>query len=111
MTHSFILTLLIAINAVESSNGLTAKNQLQIRDICVQDVNRIYGTSYTMHDAYNLEKSKEIAILYLSYWGPKAKNNPDYETLSRIWNGGPNGHKKKSTLKYWKKVKKELKKQ
>jgi len=106
--HSFILTLLIAIHAVESSNGLTAKNQLQIRDICVQDVNRIYGTQYTMHDAYCLQTSKEIAVLYLSYWGLKAKNDPDYETLARIWNGGPNGWKKPSTLKYWKKVQKEI---
>jgi len=110
MQYSFILTLLIALHAVESSNGLTARNQLQIRDICIQDVNRIYGTRYTMYDAYNLKKSKEIAILYLSYWGPKVKKKPDYEILSRIWNGGPDGWKKKSTLKYWKKVKKELKK-
>ena len=35
---------------------------------------------------------------------------PTYEVYARIWNGGPDGWKKRSTLKYWKKVKKELKK-
>lgn len=106
--NSIILTLLIAINAVESHNGLTSDNQLQIREICIEDVNRIYGTTYNMSDVYDLETSKEIAVLYLKYWGKKAKPNPDYETLARIWNGGPNGWKKQSTKKYWKKVKKEL---
>ena len=27
------------------------------------------------------------------------------EDIARIWNGGPNGYRKSSTLKYWKKVK------
>jgi hypothetical protein len=27
---------------------------------------------------------------------------------ARIWNGGPNGYKKKATLGYWAKVRKEL---
>lgn len=66
---TMMLVLLIALHSVESSNGLTSHNRLQIRDICVQDVNRIYGTSYTMHDAYDKAHSEEIAILYLTYWG------------------------------------------
>jgi len=110
---SLILVLLVAIRAVESTNGLTSHNQLQIRDICIQDVNRIYGTSYTMYDAYDRAKSKEIAILYLTYWGKQykkeTKKDPSYEQFARIWNGGPEGWKKKSTIKYWKKVKKNLK--
>jgi len=31
----------------------------------------------------------------------------DEERLARIWNGGPNGHRKAATLKYWKKVEKK----
>ena len=111
---TFMLTLLIAIRAVESTNGLTSHNQYQIRDVCVQDVNRIYNTHYTMHNAYNHEKSKEIAILYLTYWGNEYVKSqhriPTDETYARIWNGGPNGWKKKSTKKYWNKVKKHLNK-
>jgi hypothetical protein len=106
--NTLIFTLLTAIHAVESDCGLTSRNELQIRDICIEDVNRIYGTNYRKKDAYDLSTSRRIAWLYLDYWGKKAKTNPDYETLARIWNGGPNGWKKHSTLKYWKKVKKEL---
>tara|TARA_Y100000034_G_scaffold128393_1_gene182846 strand:+ start:330 stop:761 length:432 start_codon:yes stop_codon:yes gene_type:complete len=32
----------------------------------------------------------------------------DFEVLARIHNGGPRGHKREITVKYWDKVKKEL---
>ena len=35
-------------------------------------------------------------------------DNPTDEILARNWNGGWKGYKKKSTLKYWNKVRKEL---
>ena len=68
MPKSKILELLLAIRAVESANGLTSKNELQITQICIDDVNRIYGTGYTMLDAFDKRRSEEIAVLYLSYW-------------------------------------------
>lgn len=109
---TLLLILIVVIRGVESSNGLASANQLQIREICVQDVNRIYGTSYTMQDAYDYRKSREIAELYLTYWGEayrrKTGRPPDYETFARIWNGGPNGWKKPSTLEYWKKVRRGI---
>ena len=107
-----LLVLLTALRAVESSNGVTSRNQLQIREICVLDVNRIYGTSYTMYDAYDKARSYEIAELYLTYWGNRYEERtgrpPGYETYARIWNGGPDGWRKKVTLGYWAKVRKEL---
>ena len=103
-----MLVLLVALHSVESSNGKTSLNSLQIREICITDVNRIYGTSYTMHDAYDKRTSEEIALLYLTYWGKEYTRNtgkiPSYEQYARIWNGGPKGWKKASTLDYWKKV-------
>jgi len=30
------------------------------------------------------------------------------EEISRIWNGGPTGPKKQATLKYWRKVEREM---
>ena len=103
-----MLELLVALHSVESSNGKTSLNSLQIREICIADVNRIYGTSYTMHDAYDKQTSEEIALLYLTYWGKEYTRNtgkiPSYEQYARIWNGGPKGWKKASTLDYWKKV-------
>lgn len=112
MMKTTLLVLLTALRAVESSNGLTAHNQYQIRDCCVQDVNRIYGTTYTMHDAYDRRRSEEIALLYLDYWGREyqkaVKKAPDYEVYARIWNGGPDGWKKESTKPYWKKVRRQI---
>lgn len=110
---TMILTLLLALRAVESSNGTASRNQYQIREICVSDVNRLYGTRYTMNDAYDNKKSREMAILYLTYWGNRYMQTqhkvPTYETYARIWNGGPNGWKKRCTEKYWNKVKLHLK--
>jgi hypothetical protein len=43
----------------------------------------------------------------LAYWErycPTALARGDWATLARIHNGGPAGHKKPATLKYWKKV-------
>jgi hypothetical protein len=37
-----------------------------------------------------------------------APKNATAEDLARIHNGGPKGHTKKATLKYWDKVKKEM---
>jgi len=53
----------------------------------------------------NKEYSEEVMRRYWKKYCPAAFNNGDWETLSRIHNGGPKGHKKKATLPYWQKVK------
>ena len=85
---------------------------LQIGELCVEDVNRIYkleATDYEYHhwDAWNVKKSKEMCKKYLSHWGSKyeqeakAMGQSTFETYARIWNGGPRGYKKDATDKYW----------
>ena len=108
-----ILVLLTAIRAVESSNGADPNangNDLQITPICVQDVNRIYGTSYTMADVRDRRRSEEIAVLYLSYWGPRKSARPTAETFARIWHRGPNDWRDRRGTVYWRKVRQHLKK-
>lgn len=77
-------------------------------------MNRIYGTEFTYEDRKDIEKSKEIAELYLRFYGfkyqEKTGNQPTLEIYARIWNGGAYGWRKQSTLKYWEKVKKEMEK-
>lgn len=90
-----------------------AKGCLQIWDVVIQDVNRVYGTKYVHDDAFDRAKSIDIAKKYLSYYAKVFKrNNPDkvvnYEVLSRIWNGGPKGYIKNATIAYWNKVKQAL---
>jgi thiamine biosynthesis lipoprotein ApbE len=105
--------------AVESGGDLRAigdngkaKGQLQIWNINVMDVNRIYKTSYVHDDAFSYYKSIEMCVRYLTYWGNYAKTKkgvePTLESLARQWNGGPNGFKRNATVSYWKKVKKSL---
>lgn len=80
---------------------------LQITKACVRDVNRIYGTRYKWpDDCFNRYLSGRICEQYLNHYGNENASN---EKLARIWNAGPSGHKKKASLKYWRKVKKNLK--
>lgn len=107
-----ILALLVALRDVESTNGIDPRaggNELQITPICVADVNRIYGTSYTIEDAKDRRRSEEIAVLYLSYWGPRCNPHPDAETFARIWHRGPSKWRDAKGAVYWKKVKRNLK--
>lgn len=79
---------------------------LQIRKVMVDDVNRILSLSgsnlrYTYEDRWDKYKSVEMFFIYSEYYHT---NLDDYEAIARTWNGGPNGHRKKSTKKYWEKV-------
>lgn len=55
-------------------------------------------------DCKNEEYARKIVIAYLSRYTP----NWNPQTVARIHNGGPRGHKKSATIKYWNKVKKEM---
>jgi hypothetical protein len=48
--------------------------------------------------------ARKVVVAYLTRYG-KGKNA---EQLARIHNGGPQGHKKSATKKYWSKVQKEM---
>lgn len=109
---STLLALILALRAVESTNGLDPRangNDLQITPICVSDVNRIYGTRYTMRDVTDRRRSEEIAVLYLSYWGPRCSANPDAETYARIWHRGPSRWRDAKGKAYWLKVRRNMK--
>ena len=81
---------------------------LQIWKTYIDDVNRIYKTSYKHSDALNPELAKEITKKYLAFYGKlyeKRTGKPiTYEILAKIHNGGPAGYKNPNTNKYWTKV-------
>tara|TARA_R100001443_G_scaffold116688_3_gene138074 strand:+ start:3461 stop:3952 length:492 start_codon:yes stop_codon:yes gene_type:complete len=84
---------------------------LQIRPIMVREVNRILkrlgeDKRYKNKDRYSRIKSIEMFIIWRDY---HHKDDSD-EVISRCWNGGPKGWKRKATLHYWEKVQKALKK-
>ncbi len=103
--------LIKAIMYVESRGNTKAHNIsedavgcLQIRPIMLREVNRLLGyNKYKLADRWNKEKSIEMFNVIKQH-----TTNPTNEKLARNWNGGWNGYKKQSTLKYWQKVKKQL---
>ena len=82
-----------------------AVGPLQIHKEVVDDVNKAYGTNYTYEDRKSIDKSREICRRYLLLHGGRNATNEKY---ARIWNGGPGGHRKRSTSKYWVKVRRRL---
>ena len=87
---------------------------LQITRRCVEDTNRIIGRRVYRwpEDCYSKERSVEIAIVYLGHYGRAMQREtgrePTYQDLARIWNGGPHGHQRRSTLPYWQRVERVL---
>ncbi len=70
----------------------------------VKEVNRILRfDKYTLQDRWDKQKSIEMFNVIRQH-----TPNPTNEKIARNWNGGPNGYRKNSTLKYWVKVKKQL---
>jgi hypothetical protein len=103
--------LIDAIIYVESRGDINAYNAkenavgcLQIRPIMLREVNRLLGyNKYKLADRWNKVKSIEMFNVIKEH-----TTNPTNEKLARNWNGGWNGYKKQSTLKYWHKVKEQL---
>ena len=82
---------------------------LQITPVLVKDCNRILekkksSKRYSMGDRFSAKKSKEMFLLFQSFYNPKN----DVELAIRSWNGGIN-YTKRATQKYFEKVMSKLK--
>ena len=106
--------LIDALVHVESKGDATAIGDdgravgcLQIHKEVVDDVNTRYGLSFTYEDRNCPIKSREICRKYLLMHGGSNATNEKY---ARIWNGGPSGHKRRSTKRYWRAVRRRMKK-
>ena len=109
-TLSNLITALIIVES--SGNDLAigdngrAVGPLQIHRAVVLDVNRFTRSHYRWESMTNRAQARAVCEAYLTHYG-KGKTT---EEQARIWNAGPQGHKKKTaTQAYWAKVKKELK--
>jgi soluble lytic murein transglycosylase-like protein len=56
-------------------------------------------------DCFNPDYARRVVCAYLRRYAP---NHATLEQLARVHNGGPNGHHKSATVKYWNKIKKEM---
>ena len=111
----YLAPLFNAIAKVESDCGVTSKNIYQISDIYIDDLNRIYPHIYPKRCKYDKYASQCMMFDYWRFYAydyaRKTKKPITYEVLARIHNGGPDGMFKATTIPYWHKVKKELKKE
>lgn len=97
-----------------------AYTSLQIRQPALDDVNEFYRKEIRKifgRNKLTIEylKGNRAALdwvfeKYTNHYATRARlgREPTGEDRARIWNGGPNGWKKKSTRKYWQDVKKVL---
>jgi hypothetical protein len=90
-----------------------AYGAMQIRKPVCIDVNNRFGYTAKAQDMLgNRALSERYFDCYMSiYAQPSRLGRPvTDEDRARIWNGGPNGHKRSSTVPYWNKVKKLINK-
>jgi hypothetical protein len=91
-------------NASEDAVGY-----LQIRPVMVDDVNRILGHhEFDYSDRWDVDASYRMFVIFMDYYGSIYQRNtgnpPTDEIRARMWNGGPKGYAKKSTISYWRDV-------
>ncbi len=84
---------------VKDGDGGLAFGMYQIHSGYVEDVNRVYGTTYTHNDMRQRKKAEDVVLKYLSYWGNRYQintgNAPTVEDYFRLHNGGCHFWKKK----------------
>ncbi len=92
-----------ALHKAENSKGL-----LQIRPIVLDDIEQFYKIKIAHKECYNPKIAIWIWQTYLDLWISRQNLPNTLENRARIWNGGPSGWKKQSTLKYWNKIQANL---
>lgn len=108
MIPEILITALIAVESGGRDDAIGDSGHafgcLQIHSRVVTDVNRISGLQMRHEDVFNRAVAIETAKIYLSYYATKSGQKITPELLARIWNGGPDGWRKPSTKRYWRKV-------
>lgn len=62
------------------------------------------GVPGRWRDCVDPDYARRVILAYWQRYCPDALERGDREVLCRIHNGGPQGHKRKHTLKYWRKI-------
>ena len=112
-----MMTLIMVLIQVESSgndlaigDGGKAYGCLQMHAAYVQDAAEFAGEDWVHEDAFDRETSIEIFLAYMSRYATEKRlgRTVSAEDIARIHNGGLYGYNRKSTLKYWNKVRAKL---
>ena len=117
--HRRLRKLFYAIAQVESNNNRLAvgdkgrsRGLYQISRAYWKDACRLSKCRWNYYDrVWNKYSSERVMIWYWKRFCKNALIEMDYETLARIHNGGPRGDRKRSTYRYWNRVKNILESQ
>ena len=75
-------------------------------------ISRAYHADARVGGSYeqvtDLAYSRRVATAYFKRYAPQAWAQGDIETLARVHNGGPSGHRKAATLGYAEKVRRAM---
>ena len=105
---------LAAISIIESNNDPDAVGDngnaigvYQIWKSYWKDATEFSGIGGKYLDCYDRDYADRIVRAYMVRYATEKRlgRTVTQEDIARIHNGGPNGYKKKSTIKYWEKVK------
>ena len=117
ITEKEMTDVLAAIRIVESNDDPNAVGDggdsigcYQIQKCYWLDAKEFSDLDGTYLDCYNRGYADRTVRCYMDRYATERRLGREVtqEDIARIHNGGPNGYKKKATLKYWEKVKKEL---
>lgn len=106
-----------AIRWVESNNNSSAVGDNGNAIGCYQiwenywiDALKYSGLGGSYSDCFDCDYAHQIVLAYMDRYATEERlGRPvTFEDIARIHNGGPNGHRKESTKKYWKKVEARL---
>ena len=113
--HKLMKFLFEAIRLVETGGSLDPENALGDggKSLGPYQISKAYWLDAIQHDptiggSYHDVRYNEYAErIMVAYWDRYAPDH-DLETLARIHNGGPRGHLKTSTEKYWRMCKQHI---
>ena len=91
------------VGAIRGDGG-KALGPLQIHYACWKDCN-VPGT---YNQCTNLAYSTKVMEAYMNKYARKYIASKDFQSMARIWNGGPAGYRRAATIGYWNKVKHNL---
>ena len=86
-------------------DGGNAIGRYQVWRVYWIDATEFSGIGGKYEDVKDKAYAERIIEAYMQRYAREAWAAKDWETLARIHNGGPRGHKKKATVPYWQKVK------
>jgi len=104
--HAGIETLLDVLACVESNNDPNAvgigpgPGPLSDPSAYWEDGTRLLGVNWPYREAFNPDKARCVVRAYLLHHGA----NKTIADMARIHNGGPSGHRRRSTLCYAQRV-------